>query len=188
MIYHCTKAEDKIGIIENKKKKHFFVISISEPNYIQNSGNDCDIIFTMRNYYIRKSRNLVCANCIKCCTNALRRADIHGVSLRIPRASCPKLSRVFCYLPKITGLQETQRRQKRSATLQPSSIPQPRSPPTTLFRPLYGLITPGFAVLARQEGRKRRTPRLQARGGGRERDRITPLSVLTAKTRNWRTM
>ena len=66
----------------------------------------------------------------------------------------------------------------------PRVSPVPRSPPTTLFRPLYGLITPGFAgVLVEQ-----RVTEGEAGEVAGERDRITPLSVLTAKTRNWRTM
>lgn len=41
----------------------------------------------------------------------------------------PKLSHVFCYLPKITGLQETQRRWEQSTTTIPSpTLPLPHSP------------------------------------------------------------
>ncbi|KYM95439.1 hypothetical protein ALC62_13867 [Cyphomyrmex costatus] len=66
----------------------------------------------------------------------------------------------------------------------PRVSPVPRSPPTMLFRPLYGLITPGFTGVLVEQG----VTEGEAGEVAGERDRITPLSVLTAKTRNWRTM
>lgn len=51
----------------------------------------------------------------------------------------PKLSHVFCYLPKITGLQETQRRWEQSTT----TIPSPTFPlPVSLLEAVIAAAVP----------------------------------------------
>lgn len=62
----------------------------------------------------------------------------------------PKLSHVFCYLPKITGLQETQRRWEQSTTTIPSpTFPLPHSSPrpaSHLEAVIAAAVPPPFAV------------------------------------------
>ena len=74
-----------------------------------------------KNLEQRTCKNLY-ANDVKC-----RITTDRYTCIELPREflECrgPKLSHVFCYLPKITGLQETQRRWEQSTTLQPSEQP-----------------------------------------------------------------
>lgn len=78
-------------------------------------------------------------------------ACIEGCHENFSSAGGPKLSHVFCYLPKITGLQETQRRREQST--RPCNPPRggggnhpPPLPPPTIPRGRYhGHLPPNYA-------------------------------------------
>lgn len=79
------------------------------------SANDAGVIFAFKATRETITYEKRAISCMRIASNAALTLYDEPIYMEFPgefleRRARPKLSRVFCYLPKITGLQETQRR------------------------------------------------------------------------------